>query len=179
MLKVKPSIARVVTPSGAGSGVCAGKKVITAAHVMQGNGAATVILHTGDELPARTAAVDKGRDLAVLEVSKPTSPPPWGDVNSIQEGDECFTVGFPMGMADSPAVTGGRISRIMLDDDGDIELIQVDAPVNPGCSGGALCTAEGDVIGIISSKVESFGGRPVEGVAFAVPIDKALRMLNL
>ena len=90
-----------------------------------------------------------------------------GDSNTARVGEEVVIIGFPLGdtLGQEPTVSRGILSSIR---DG---LLQTDAPVNPGNSGGPMFDQNGNVIGIVTSKIERQGGRPVEGIGFAIPIN--------
>ena len=132
----------------------------------------TVSLYNDDtEYPAKIIGTDQQTDLAIIKIDKTDlTAAKLGDSNSIQVGEWCMAIGNPLGMASS--VTAGTISalnRKITDDDGkNYTLIQTDAAINSGNSGGALVNTNGEVIGINTIKASGTG---VEGLGFAIPIN--------
>lgn len=132
----------------------------------------TVSLYNDDtEYPAKIIGTDQQTDLAIIKIDKTDlTAAKLGDSNSIQVGEWCMAIGNPLGMASS--VTAGTISalnRKITDNDGkNYTLIQTDAAINSGNSGGALVNTNGEVIGINTIKASGTG---VEGLGFAIPIN--------
>ena len=129
----------------------------------------------GDETKydAKIVGTDSQTDLAVIKIDKTgLTAAELGNSSSVQVGEFAMAVGSPLGMQNT--VTGGMISaldREVTDSDGKtFTLIQTDAAINSGNSGGALVNSQGQVIGINTLKVSSTG---VEGMGFAIPIDSA------
>ena len=103
--------------------------------------------------------------------------------DAIAVGEEVIAVGFPLGgnniLLGSPSVTSGIVSAKRVSKSG-IKLLQSDAAVNPGSSGGPLFDRDGRVVGVNTSKVfESGDGRPVEGIGLAVEINEVKERLDL
>ena len=132
----------------------------------------TVSLYNDDtEYPAKIIGTDQQTDLAIIKIDKTDlTAAKLGDSDSIQVGEWCMAIGNPLGMASS--VTAGTISalnRKITDEDGkNYTLIQTDAAINSGNSGGALVNTNGEVIGINTIKASGTG---VEGLGFAIPIN--------
>ena len=125
------------------------------------------------EYSATVVGTDAETDLAVIKIDKTGLPAAeLGDSDTIQVGEFSMAIGNPLGMQSS--VTGGLISalnREVTDSDGKTyKLIQTDAAINSGNSGGALVNSQGQVIGINTLKVSATG---VEGMGFAIPINAA------
>ena len=125
-------------------------------------------------------------DIAVLTIdaSKSNDVVEIGNSEEINLGDTIFTVGSPMGITYKGTVTKGilsgknRMVEVSLSGsttDYYMEVLQLDAAVNPGNSGGPLCDVSGKVIGIISLKIVQ---DEVEGMGFAIPIEKAIEYAN-
>ena len=125
---------------------------------------------------------DEYADIAVLEVSTKENfkAVDIGKSETLRVGDTTFTVGAPLDNVYSWTVTRGIISgkerlvEVAVDSnrsDYIMNVLQTDAAVNSGNSGGPLCNSNGDVIGVISAKISSAG---VEGMGFAIPIETAL-----
>lgn len=135
----------------------------------------TVYLHN-DKTPyeAKIIGTDEQTDLAVIKIEKSgLRAAELGDSNSVKVGEFSMAVGNPLGMQSS--VTGGMISAVnreVTDSDGKTyTLIQTDAAINAGNSGGALVNAEGKVIGVNTLKLSGTG---IEGMGFAIPINSTL-----
>ena len=125
------------------------------------------------EYTATVIGTDEETDLAVIKIDKDgLTAAELGDSDAIKVGEFAMAVGNPLGMQSS--VTAGMISalnRDITDSDGKTyTLIQTDAAINSGNSGGALVNSEGKVLGINSLKVSATG---VEGMGFAIPINSA------
>ena len=128
-----------------------------------------------DETPyeAKVVGTDEVTDLAVIKIEKEgLTAAELGNSDTIQVGEFAMAVGNPLGMQSS--VTSGMISAVnreVTDSDGKTyTLIQTDAAINSGNSGGALVNSKGEVIGINTLKVSATG---VEGMGFAIPINSA------
>lgn len=125
------------------------------------------------EYEATVVGTDELTDLAVIKIDKTgLTAAELGDSDTVQVGEFSMAIGNPLGMQSS--VTGGLISAVnrdVTDSDGKtFTLIQTDAAINSGNSGGALVNSEGKVIGINTLKVSATG---VEGMGFAIPINSA------
>ena len=125
------------------------------------------------EYEATVVGTDEQTDLAVIKIDKTgLTAAELGDSDAVQVGEFSMAIGNPLGMQSS--VTGGLISAVnrdVTDSDGKtFTLIQTDAAINSGNSGGALVNSEGKVIGINTLKVSATG---VEGMGFAIPINSA------
>ena len=122
---------------------------------------------------AKVVGTDEQTDLAVIKIEREgLTAAELGDSDTVQVGEFAMAVGNPLGMQSS--VTSGMISAVnrdVTDSDGKTyKLIQNDAAINSGNSGGALVNSEGKVIGINTLKVSATG---VEGMGFAIPINSA------
>lgn len=125
------------------------------------------------EYSATVVGTDELTDLAVIKIDKTgLTAAELGDSDSVQVGEFSMAIGNPLGMQSS--VTGGMISAVnreVTDSDGKTyKLIQTDAAINSGNSGGALVNSKGQVIGVNTLKVSATG---VEGMGFAIPINSA------
>ncbi|MFN7971402.1 MAG: trypsin-like peptidase domain-containing protein [Acidobacteriota bacterium] len=169
---VAKSVVRLATPAGAGSGffVSSDGDVLTALHVVDGAGAVDVTLWDGSLGTASVTASDRDADLALLRVSGVTVPPalPLGDATAIEVGSTTTALGHALGTS-HVSVTGGVISAVPILLEGSrCALIQFDAAVNPGNSGGPIVDGAGRAIGIVDAKI--LGG---ERMSYAVPINYA------
>jgi len=177
---VGPSVAVVRTARGAlGTGVivAADGTVLTANHVIADRSAISLIFADGTKSTATVASADRKHDVATLApatLPQPVVPATLG--GSAEVGGEVVAIGNPLGLAYS--VSSGVVSavgRTATTNGGRFSgLIQFDASVNPGSSGGPLLDAEGNVIGIVLSIADPGRDDAFAGIAFAVPIGTAL-----
>jgi S1-C subfamily serine protease len=171
---------------GSGVIVNAAGQVLTAFHVVAGATAIRLTFADGSTSPATLASSDPATDIAVLQpdvVPASAVPATLGNPGAIQIGNDAYVAGNPFGLTGS--LSSGVISgldRSFRDPTTDrifSGLIQIDAAVNPGNSGGPLLDREGRVIGIITALVNPTGERVFVGVGLAVPIDVAGRPAGL
>lgn len=174
---------------GLGSGVIIDKEgfILTNEHVISGASEVKVKLSDGREFDAEIKGTDKRSDLAVIKINAKILPAAaLGNSDKLQIGEWVVAIGNPFGFAiqnPEPTVTVGVISAlgrymsaIGRRDRGYDDLIQTDAAINPGNSGGPLVNLDGEVVGINTAIITTSGG--YQGLGFAVPINKASRILN-
>lgn len=156
--------------------------ILTNLHVVYGARRVMVTFHDGTESEAELLSVHPENDLAVIKVRKVPDDLPvvtLGSASRLKPGDEVVAVGFPFGIG--PSVSAGVVSglnREFLSPEGErllTGLIQFDAAVNPGSSGGPLVTMQGDVVGIVTAILNPTGSGTFIGVGFAVTIGAASR----
>ena len=169
---------------GSGSGIIISDDgyIVTNQHVIDGATEVEVILNTGTSYTAEIVGQDEKTDLAVLKITpaenEPLTAAVLGDSTTVQVGELAVAIGNPMGMEFSGSVTSGIISavnRTMTIDNRTYNLLQTDAAINSGNSGGALINQYGEVIGINSVKLSTTG---VEGMGFAIAISEAKPIIN-
>ena len=161
--------------------------VMTNNHVI--DGADSVVVEFNDKSEKIEASIvggDKYADIAVLTIKNDNyTAVELGEVDELKLGDTIFTVGSPMGVDYKGTVTKGILSgkerMVAVNLTGNasdyyMKVLQIDAAVNPGNSGGPLCDVSGKVIGIISLKIVK---DEVEGMGFAIPIEDALKYASL
>jgi len=174
--------------NGLGSGVIVDDQgdILTSLHVVANATDIQVTFADGTQSSAAVIAKQPENDIAVLSASQPPSqvvPATLGNPNAMQVGDEVYAVGNPFGLYGS--MSAGVISgfdRSFQPPDSDITLqglIQIDAAVNPGNSGGPLLNREGEVIGIVAGIVNPTDQNFFVGIGFAVPITVAGRAAGL
>jgi S1-C subfamily serine protease len=149
--------------------------VLTAAHVLR-SPQLTVHLRDGTRRPARVIRRADDVDVALLDIGvSPTAMPclPLA-TGPLPTGSDVYAVGAPASQRLAFSLSRGIVSGSRMIDGR--ELLQTDASVSPGNSGGPMVDAQGNVVALVSWKV---AGAAVEGVAFGVPIDAALRALGL
>ena len=155
--------------------------IITNAHVVSGASNLSVVFTDEDKtsMPAELIGIDSQTDLAVIKIDKKgLTPAEFGKSSDLQVGEIAIAIGNPLGFELAGSVTSGIISaldRTLTIEDQEMNLIQTDASINSGNSGGALVNAYGQVIGITSAKVNSAYG---EGLGFAIPIDNAKPIID-
>ncbi len=159
-----------------GSGIVVDRRgyIVTNYHVIKDTGDLTIILSSGEELPARLVAGDEQQDLALIRAETRDLPAAtWGDSQSVRPGEWVVAIGSALG--DFPnSVTVGVVSglnRSLEMDNLTIEgLIQTDAAINKGNSGGPLVNLHGEVIGINTFIIrEGRASGVAEGMGFAIP----------
>lgn len=166
--------------SGAGSGVILTQDgyIVTNHHVIEGATSILVRTRSGDEYSAELIGSDEQSDLAVLKIdASGLIPAVLGDSTKLEVGDLAVVIGNPLGELGG-TVTSGIISALdrEVSIDGQMmTLMQTDAAVNPGNSGGGLFDANGDLVGIINAKSS---GDNVEGLGFAIPISNATDIID-
>ena len=156
-----------------GTGVIMSKDgyIITNAHVVSGADNISVVFTDNDKtsIEAKLIGIDSQTDLAVIKIDKTDlTPAEFGKSSELQVGEVAIAIGNPLGFQLAGSVTAGIISatdRTLTIEDQEMNLIQTDASINSGNSGGALVNAYGQVIGITSAKVNSTYG---EGLGFAI-----------
>ena len=162
----------------AGSGVIisADGYIITNNHVVEDGSDYKVVTSDGTEYTASLVATDSKSDIAVLKVdATDLTPATIGDSDKIQVGDKAVVIGNPLGTLGG-TVTDGIISatnRQITINNESMNLIQTNAAINSGNSGGGLFNLKGELIGIVNAKYASTG---VEGLGFAIPIDSAYKV---
>lgn len=177
---VAGSFAQQYVQQGAGSGVIISQDgyILTNNHVINGANSVKVRLRDGTEYDATIIGSDSDNDIALLKVSATgLSPATFGDSNSLAVGDYVVAIGNPLGELGG-TVTDGIISalaRKVTIEDTQMTLLQTNAQVNPGNSGGGLFNANGELVGIVNAKQSA---TEVEGIAFAIPINNVLDILS-
>ncbi len=176
-------------PQGQGSGFVYDKNgyIITNNHVVEDATKITVTFFDGVQAEAEVVGTDADSDLAVIKVDVPPAeltPVTWGDSDAIQVGQRAVAIGNPFGLVGT--LTTGIISakgRSLPSLNGIFripEIIQTDAAVNPGNSGGPLLDSHGEVIGVVSAIVPrqlGNGERSFLGVGFAIPGNLAKKVI--
>ena len=188
-------IAEVVTPSvvrvevyrdgqtiGSGSGVIFRDDghVITNAHVVDDGDQFRVVMSDGEFIDADLVGTDSLTDIAVVRItgaaSSPFVPVTLGSTTALRAGEPAIAIGSPLRLLGGPTVTVGVVSalnRRLQSPKGDwlYDLVQTDAPISPGSSGGALVDASGALVGITTVIAVSDVG--AEGLGFATPVEIA------
>lgn len=185
--QARESVVRVDVTSANGSGTGTGfayshDLILTNAHVVEGVDTAEVSLRISEGIQPETfnATVlgrDENNDLAVLRVASANfRVMELGNSSDAPVGTEVLAIGFPLGLDGDMSVTRGILSR-KIDSDG-LTLIQHDAKILPGNSGGPLLTLDGKVIGINAAVVGDVSGKTGETLNFAIAIEEAATRLT-
>ncbi|HVJ22485.1 MAG TPA: trypsin-like peptidase domain-containing protein [Burkholderiales bacterium] len=166
---------------GTGVVIVADGTVLTNHHVVAGASRVRVLFAEGLESEATIVAARPENDLAVLKVQ--TLPDDlavatMGSARDLVPGDPVFAIGFPFGIG--PSVSAGVVSGLRREyrpEGGQSlsELIQFDAAVNPGSSGGPLLNSAGEVVGIVTAILDPSGRGAFAGIGFAVTIEAAAK----
>lgn len=167
---------------GIGTGVIVNDagNILTSLHVVASEPALLVTFADGTQSPATIIAAQSENDIAVLQADKLPEkflPATLGNPNAMRVGDEAYVVGHPFGLYSSMSagvISGFKRTFQIPDTDQTLtDLIQVDAAVNAGNSGGPLVNRAGQVIGIVAALLNPTKQNVFIGVGFAVPITAA------
>jgi S1-C subfamily serine protease len=166
---------------GVGAGVVINEQgdILTAHHVVAGAAEIELFFADGGRVNAELVSAEPENDIAVLHPTEPPElivPAVLGNPNAMRIGDETYAVGNPLGLVGSMSagVISGFNRRLPLEDGQELEgLIQFDAAVNPGNSGGPLLNRDGQVVGIVTALANPSEQNFFIGIGFAVPIGTA------
>ena len=170
-----------VETEGVGSGVIfkSDGYIVTNNHVIQGAKEITVSLPDGRSFKGKLVGADELTDIAVVKIEATGLPTAkFGNSDDLVVGEPAIAIGIPMGLEFQGTVTAGVISALnrTLDiSERRLKLIQTDAAISPGNSGGALVNADGEVVGINSAKISANG---VEGIGFSIPINTVQEIID-
>ena len=191
--KVNPSTVTVLTGNRDGSAMVGtgvifteDGYILTNAHVIAGGSECYVVLDTGEDYRACLLGLDEEKDLAVIKIAASGLPAAeFGDSDALTVGDPVYAIGNPLGVELRGTLTDGIVSAINRDvyiDGVTMTLIQTNAALNNGNSGGPLINACGQVIGINTLKMSGTGSdeneATVEGLGFAIPMGSACFVVN-
>lgn len=166
---------------GTGSGVIFRNDgyIITNYHVVEGATALSVNLADGRTVDGIIVGTDETTDLAVIKIEADNlTAAVLGDSDALEVGELAVAIGNPLGNEFARTVTDGIISgtdRTIKAEDRTYQVIQTNAAINSGNSGGPLVNSKGEVIGINSVKIQANG---VEGMGFAIPINEVKPIVN-
>ena len=181
--KVIPSVVSISVQSGrtssSGTGIIITEDgyILTNYHVVSSAQAITVLLNSGEEYEAEMVGGDETSDLAVLKTdAQGLTAAEFGDSDGAEVGDTVLAIGDPLGIELRGTMTDGIICGINRDvtvGTRTMTLIQTNAALNSGNSGGPLINLQGQVIGINTMKISSENYSGVEGIGFAIPTSSA------
>lgn len=191
--RVNPSTVLVITNlasggSAVGTGIIMSENgyILTNAHVIEGGSSCTVVLDTGDSYEVKLVGFDSAQDIAVLKADARGLPAAeFGTSDTLAVGERVYAIGNPLGVELRGTLTDGLVSAINRDVEMNgttMTLLQTNAALNSGNSGGPLINVYGQVIGINTMKMDvprySYDVATVEGLGFAIPISSAAWMVN-
>ncbi len=155
---------------GAGVIIKSGGIILTNAHVVEDLENITVILQDGSNFPGRVQYIDTISDLAIVKINKlGLKPITFADSKSIVPGQTVFAIGTPIYLSMRNTVTKGIVSGVNISSTNSYyPMLQTDAAINGGNSGGPLINTKGQLIGINSIK---FVDLDIEGIGFSIPLD--------
>ena len=179
------SFGQIYQSASAGSGfvMTADGYIVTNHHVIEGATKITVTFEDGSEYAARLIGSDSSSDIALIKVeATDLQPVTMGSSSKLAVGDQVVAIGNALGEL-SFSLTVGYISGMDRDvsTDGSVmNMMQTDAAINSGNSGGPLFNARGEVIGINTAKYSgtTSSGASIEGISFAIPMDDVIGMLE-
>ena len=149
-------------------------RVVTNAHVVNGNDRVMVTLYNGSHLQGKVIGRNRFDDLAVISIDgrRSFSTLKMADSDQVNVGEDVLALGFPGGIRGEVTVTRGIVSAAAED------VFQTDAAINPGNSGGPLIDSQGHVVGINTSRLDDpEQGRNIENIGFAIPSNLVSRWL--
>ena len=177
----RPSIIEILTTTGTGTGFIVDQTglLVTNKHVVEGDSQVQVRFESGEAYWGTVLDVHPNLDLAYVQIdsTRQFSPIALGDSDVIRVGDDVIAIGFPLGeqLGQEVTVTRGIISAKRRD----VGLLQTDAVLNPGNSGGPLLDAYGCAVGVNTSGIErTEDGRAITGINFAIPINEVKKALG-
>ena len=165
---------------GSGSGVVLSDDghIVTCLHVVEGAEKITVTLNDDTTHEAELVGRDARNDLAVIKIdARGLTPVSTGNSDMLTVGEDVIAIGNPLGELRGTA-TGGMISAVnrkVTVENTDMTLLQTDAAISPGNSGGGLFNASGQLVGIVNAKAS---GMSAEGLGFAIPVNSVLKEIN-
>ena len=171
--------------SGSGFIITSDGYIVTNHHVIEDSDSITVTTYNGDTYDAVLVGSDEDNDLAVLKIdANNLTPVILGDSDSLVVGEDVVAIGNPLGEL-TFSMTGGMVSalgrEITLSSGVTMTLIQTDAAINSGNSGGALFNMYGEVVGITNAKYSSSGSSSeasIDNIGFAIPISGVKNLIK-
>lgn len=172
------SAGQVQTGSGSGVIVTSDGYIVTCNHVVEDATKITVILNDENTYEATLIGTDARNDLAVIKIDATgLSPATLGDSDMLTVGEDVVAIGNPLGELRGTS-TGGMVSALNREvsvEGTTMTLIQHDAAVSPGSSGGGLFNSSGSLIGIVNAKASS---DDAEGIGFAIPVNSVKQIIS-
>lgn len=167
--------------SGSGFIYTADGYIVTNQHVIANASSINVTLYNGDTYPATLVGSDSDYDVAVLKIDAKDLPAvTLGNSTDVNVGDTVMAIGNPLGELTFSMSSGivSCVNRAINVEGTPFNMIQVDASINSGNSGGPLMNLYGEVVGIVSAKYSSYADTTVEGLGFAIPINDVQSIIS-
>ena len=169
--------------SGSGFIISADGYIVTNHHVIADASSVQVALYDGTTYDAEIVGSDESNDVALLKVDATgLQPVAIGDSDEVEVGDQVAAIGNPLGQLTFSLTVGyvSALDRSINTDGTPINMLQTDAAINSGNSGGPLFDMNGNVIGITTAKYSgsTSSGTSIEGIGFAIPINDAMAIVN-
>ena len=153
--------------------------IATCAHVIAQANTIKVTLNNDETYDAKLIGADSSNDIAIIKIEATgLTAAELGESDMLTVGEDVIAIGNPLGELRGSATHGmiSATSRTITVEGQEMTLIQTDAAINEGNSGGGLFNAAGQLIGIVNAKVSSSG---VEGLGFAIPLNSVLKEINV
>ena len=172
------------TSTGSGFILTDNGYVVTNYHVIEGATSVKVVMGTEEEYDAEVIGYDSLNDVAVLKIDAENLPAvKLGSSDELCIGDMVVAIGNPLGSLTATLTVGyvsGKDRQVATDSKSVINMIQTDAAINSGNSGGPLFNMYGEVVGITSAKYSgtTSSGASIEGISFAIPIDDVMSIIG-
>jgi len=164
--------------SGSGGILTEDGYIATCAHVVENASKIKVYLNDDTEYEATLVGQDKRNDIAIIKIDAANlTAAEIGDSDMLTVGEDVIAIGNPLGELRGTATSGiiSALRRPVTVENSEMELVQTDAAISPGNSGGGLFNASGKLIGIVNAKAS---GNNAEGLGFAIPINNVLTEIN-
>lgn len=171
---------RIYEAEGSGSGVILTEDgyIATCAHVVDSATSIKVTLNDDTQYDAKLIGTDTRNDIAIIKIeAKNLTPASIGDSDMLTVGEDVIAIGNPLGELRGTATSGiiSALRRPVTVENVEMELVQTDAAISPGNSGGGLFNSSGKLIGIVNAKAS---GDNSEGLGFAIPVNSVLTEIN-
>lgn len=175
---VRPAIVRLEAGDYVGTGMIINRTgyILTCNHLIEGAESVTATLYDGRRYQASIVSQDEKKDLGLVRIAASGVIFPYvkmGSSEQLKSGEEILAIGYAMGLEGETTVSKGIVSAFRNFDG--VDLIQTDAAVNPGCSGGPLLNFEAEVVGVL---VGRWAGEDIQGMGFAVSASSAKDFIN-
>lgn len=176
------AVVSIETDTSIGSGVIITKNgyILTNYHVINSTTTVVVSLYSGETKTARIVSSDQTNDIAILKIDGDNYQyAKIGDSNNLALGEKVVIIGNPTGQLPNSITTGivSYLNRKIRVDSQNIDVIQLNAAINSGNSGGGLFNINGELVGIINAKAASTFG-VVDGIGFAIPINNVMEIVT-
>ena len=169
--------------SGSGFIISSDGYIVTNHHVIDDANKITVTLYDGKKYEGELVGSDESNDIAVVKIdAQGLTPVKLGSSGELNVGDEVAAIGNPLGELTFSLTKGvvSALDRTITAENTTMSLIQTDAAINAGNSGGALFNMKGEVVGVTNAKYSSsgMGTASIDNIGFAIPIDNVKSIIN-